>query len=274
MSRRGTSLFELMVALLLTGLLAALTWQILAAAAFRLRDRSERISLDQALRVAGGAARSALEPLGRDSAAGADLLTAEPDGFVARATRGTGVLCAAAMDQLSVRAGPGWWLAPRAAVAGRDSLLVGTVGEPWRWIALPLLADALPGRCPDGSPALRLTVSVPPATLPALGPGSPIELFEDVEFRVYASGGAGWVGLRALATGGSIEPLAGPFGAAGLRVAYASRSGASTVAPGDAASALISLGAYTEPAGGVGMARVDRVAPDSAALFIALRNPR
>jgi hypothetical protein len=274
MSRKGTSLFELMVALVLTGLLAALTWSILAAAAFRLRDRSERISMDHALRVAAGAARAALEPLGRDSAAGADLLAAEPDGFVARATRGVGVLCAAAPDELSARAGPGWWVALRAPVAGRDSLLVGTVRAPWHWIALELPADPVPGRCPDGSPAIRFAVSVPPAALAALGPGSPIHVFEDVELKVYTSGAAGWVGLRALATGESIQPLAGPFGTAGLQVAYAGRSGAPTVLPGGVASALIRLGAFTERAGGVGMARLDRVAPDSVALFVALRNLR
>src|SRR5678816_2879909 len=114
MNRRGFSLLELLIALGLTSLVALMAWSILRGAAFQLRDRSERIGLEHALRVGSSAARALLEPLGQDSTAGADLALAAPDGLIARAVRGSGVVCAAGTDSLAVRSGPGWWTEVRA----------------------------------------------------------------------------------------------------------------------------------------------------------------
>ena len=47
MNRRGFSLLELLIALGLTSLVALMAWSILQRAAFQLRDRSERIGLEQ-----------------------------------------------------------------------------------------------------------------------------------------------------------------------------------------------------------------------------------
>ena len=100
MNRRGLGLLEMLIALGLTGAVSLLVWSVLQTAAFRLRDRSERIGLEHSLRVASSAARALLEPLGHDSTAGTDLTLAAPDAFIARAIRGSGVLCGAGPDSL------------------------------------------------------------------------------------------------------------------------------------------------------------------------------
>lgn len=272
MTRRGFSLLEVMIALALTGVVGVLTWSILLTASFRLRDRSERMGMEHALRVADVATRAALEPLGRDSTAGADLAFLGPDGFIARAVRGSGVLCAAGPATLTVRAAPDWWHALRAPVAGRDSLLIGTIEEPARWVAVTLANAPTSGACPDGMPALVLGAVLMPTDLAAIGPGSPLRVFEQMELRAYPSSGAAWLGLRSMSSGGSIQPLAGPFAGAGMTLNFFSRSGAGVAVPSAVSFAAWRISGITERMGGIGVARVPRSQSDSGGGSVLLRN--
>lgn len=272
MTRRGLGLLEMLIALSLTGVVALLAWSILQTAAFRLRDRSERISMEHSLRVATSATRALLESLGNDSTAGSDLVLAVPDAFIARAVRGSGVLCLASADSLQARTGPDWWSGLRAPSAGRDSLLVGTVAGAERWAVAVLDATPRSGRCPDGTPALILPARLGPADLAAIGVGSPVRIFEPIELRVYASSGAEWLGLRSMSSGGSIQPLAGPFSSTGVTFSYYSRAGTVVTVAGAVARAGLVIGGLTERAGGVGIARVIPARSDSSIGAVLLRN--
>ena len=270
LTRGGFTLVELLVAAVVSGALAVLTGGLVAASASRLRDRSERMALEHALRVSLGAAAAILEPLGADSGAGPDLSQTAPGSFVARSSRATGFLCAAASDLLHVRAGAPWWRAVRSPVAGRDSLLIATVGGADRWIAAPLLGTPATGACPDGSAALLLPTSVSPAVTARIGAGSPLRVFEPVELRIYVSGGASWIGLRQLQTGEAIQPLAGPFTGAGLSLAYtdwfAQPASASAVA-----QVTLMVRGLTSRDGGVGVAGASATRADSSMLAVSLR---
>lgn len=272
MTRRGFGLLEVMIALTLSGVVAVLTWSILQTASFRLRDRSERMGMEHALRVAAVATRAALEPLGQDSTAGADLALLAPDGFIARAVRGSGVLCDAGPATLTVRAAPDWWHAIRAPVAGRDSLLVGTIVEPARWVAINLANTPGSKACSDGMPGLVLGAALLPSDLAAIGPGSPIRVFEHIELRAYSSSGAAWLGQRNVGSGGSIQPLAGPFAGAAMTLSFFSRSGASAFLPSEVSSAGWKINGLTERMGGIGLARVPWVRADSGGGSVQLRN--
>ena len=270
LSRRGFTLVELLVAAVVSGVFAVLTGGLVAASASRLRDQSERMALEQSLRVSLGAAAAMLEPLGADSGAGPDLSQTAPGGFVARTSRATGVLCAAAPNVLLVRAGAPWWRAVRGLVAGRDSLLIATLGGADRWIAAPLLGAPLTGACPDGSAALLLPTAVSPAAAAQIGAGSPLWVFEPVELRIYLSGGASWIGLRQLQTGEAIQPLAGPFTGAGLDLAYTDWSAQPATGPAVAQVTLVVRG-LTSRDGGVGVAGPAAARADSAMLAVSLR---
>lgn len=272
MTWRGFSLFEVMIALALTGVVGVLTWSILQTASFRLRDRTERMGMEHALRVAAVATRGALESLGQDSTAGPDLASLAPDGFIARAVRGSGVLCAAGSTTLTLRAGQDWWHALRAPVAGRDSLLVGTIAEPARWVAVALASAPTSGTCPDRMPALVLGAAFTPTDLAAIGPGSPLRFFEHMELRAYTSSGAAWLGLRSVSSGGSIQPLAGPFAGAAMTLSFFSRSGAGVMLPSAVSSATWRISGITERMGGIGVARVARPQTDSGGGSVLLRN--
>lgn len=270
LTRRGFTLVELLVAAVISGVLAVLTGGLVAASASRLRDRSERMALEQSLRVSLGAAAAMLEPLGADSGAGPDLSQTAPGSFIARSSRATGFLCAAGSDLLHVRAGAPWWRAVRTPVAGRDSLLIATLVGTERWIVAPILGPPTAGACPDGSAAFLLPTSVPPALAAQIGAGSPLRVFEPVELRIYASGGASWIGLRQLQTGEAIQPLAGPFAGAGLDLAYTDWS-AQTATGSAVAQVILVVRGLTSRDGGVGIAGPNPAHADSAMLAVSLR---
>lgn len=270
LTRRGFTLVELLVAAVISGVLAVLTGGLVAASASRLRDRSERMALEQSLRVSLGAAAAMLEPLGADSGAGPDLSQTAPGSFIARSSRATGFLCAAGSDLLHVRAGAPWWRAVRTPVAGRDSLLIATLVGTERWIVAPILGPPAAGACPDGSAAFLLPTSVPPALAAQIGAGSPLRVFEPVELRIYASGGASWIGLRQMQTGEAIQPLAGPFAGAGLELAYTDWS-AQTATGSAVAQVILVVRGLTSRDGGVGIAGPNAAHADSAMLAVSLR---
>lgn len=270
LTRRGFTLVELLVAAVVSGVLAVLTGGLVAASASRLRDRSERMALEQSLRVSLGAAAAILEPLGADSGAGPDLSQTAPGSFVARAARATGVLCGAAPNLLHIRAGAQWWLAVRGLVAGRDSLLIATLAGADRWIAAPLLGAPVSGACPDGSAAFLLPTAVPPVAAAQIGAGSPLRVFEPVELRIYASGSASWIGLRQLQTGEAIQPLAGPFAGAGLDLTYTDWTAMPASGSAVAQVTLLVRGLATRE-GGVGIAGLGASHADSAILAVSLR---
>jgi len=271
LSRRGFGLIELLVATLLGAVLAMLVGKLLLTSAASLRDRTERMGLEHSLRVSVGAVRGMLEPIGIDSGSGADLSTAGPSSLIARVVRDQGVVCGAAEDRLMVRAGPWWWRALRAPVQLRDSLIVASVAGPEQWIVAPLVGNPTNGVCADGTPALVLPTELPPPSLAAVGTGSPLQVFEPVELRVYPSSAATWVGLRLAATGEAIQPLAGPFSSAGSGLTYRDRQGNVAASGPDIVMVTLGLDGLTERAGGLGLSRLDHVGSDSVRLAIVFR---
>ena len=271
LSRRGSSLAELLIALTLTGMLAVLTARVFAVTALALRDRSEGMAAEHGLRVATGAVRAALESLGEDSTSGSDLLSSAAAGFSARATRAAGVACAVSPGLLVARADAPWWSALREPVEDRDSILAADLSEPvWRVYALRAPPRAT--ICPDGTSGIELPITGDSLALGGIGPGSPLRIFENVELRLYSSAPDQWLGVRLLATGQAIQPLAGPFAAWGFGLSYEARDGLPAADPAQVAGVSFRLTALTERAGGVGLARGNAARPDSMDGFVALVN--
>ncbi|HLB53678.1 MAG TPA: hypothetical protein VJK71_01050, partial [Gemmatimonadales bacterium] len=84
--------------------------------------------------------------------------------------------------------------------------------------------------------------------------------FEPVELRVYGSSGSDWVGLRLVATGESIQPLAGPIARAGWGFEYLARDGLPALAPEEVAAVGFRIATP-----------VERGLPASVSGFVALR---
>jgi|KBSSwiStaDraftv2_1062776.scaffolds.fasta_scaffold48167_3 hypothetical protein len=271
LTRRGFALVELLVATLVGAALTMLVGRLLLESAAVLRHRSERMGLEHSVRVSVGALRAMLEPLGVDSGSGADLAAGGPSTFVARIVRGSGALCEAALDRVLIRAGPAWWRGLRIPVKNRDSLIVASVAGSERWIVAPLTGNPAAGICPDGSAALVLPTAIAPSSLPSLGAGSPLQIIEPVELRIYPSSGAIWLGLRLAATGEAIQPLAGPFAATGPGLGYQDLQGNPALNGPLVAMVTMGLDGVTERAGGVGVVRLGQVQSDSVRVAVSLR---
>lgn len=256
MTERGLALIEAVVAAALTGFLALLASGTVLRAGATLNLRSERFAAEQALRAANGSLRFLLESNGP---AGGDLLATSSSSFATRAVRGVGVLCAADTGAVVIRRSPGFWAAARNPVAGRDSLLVGRLTDPG-WVALELRAGPVSRPCPDGTPGTALPVSLALPDLQAIGTGSPLRVFEPVELKSYLSSGSGWVGLRSITTGESVQPLAGPLRAAGLWLGWRDWSGGTASMPQAVSAVQFRITALTV-----------RSVPDSIAGFVVLK---
>ncbi|HEV8148674.1 MAG TPA: type II secretion system protein [Gemmatimonadales bacterium] len=272
LSRKGSSLIELLVALALVGVIAAVVARLLLSATMQLRDRSERITGEQALRVAANEFRAVVEGLGQDAATGADLGVMGPASLSARVTRAAGVVCAASPGLLVVHAGPDWWTALRDPVAGRDSVLAAHPADTG-WRAFAIAAPPGSASCPDGGPGISLPVAGDSLGQAGIGAGSPLRLVEQVELRLYVSAPDQWLGMRLLATAQAIQPFAGPLAASGLGITYRRRDASPALLPAEVAAAAVRVAALTERAGGVGLVRGLAPRSDSVTVFIALLNP-
>jgi len=245
-ARRGFTLVELAVALVLGLMVGGLVHRMLLHAQRLARAQAERMALNESVRVAALVLSGELGAIGYDevtpevslavgSPAGvrSDLLAAEPGAVTYLAPRGAGRVCLAAGGPIPeiVLAASSWesLRAPRAT----DSLLVFVEGNPATgsddaWIHLGVVSAGA-GSCSGGEAGIAVRVAVPagldPGAPALVTPGAPVRLAEVMQMRYYRSGGKSWFGMRSGSTGEAITPVAGPLadssaGVRGLTLIY------------------------------------------------------
>ena len=245
-ARRGFTLVELAVALVLGLLVGGIIHRTLLQGQRLARAQFERLALNENVRVAalvlagelGGIGYDEITPeassaLGYAEAIRSDLLAIAPGAVTYLAGRGGGYVCGVlpgpaaqvVMEESS-------WESPRAPRA-TDSLLVfaesdTATGSDDAWIHLGIVSVGA-GSCPGGAAGVAVQVAVPapldPAVLARVTSGSPARLAEVMQMRYYESGGRSWFGMRSVSTGEAITPVAGPLadstsGVRGLTLAY------------------------------------------------------
>lgn len=234
--RRGATLAEMAVVMLVAGILLAAAG-LLVQASHRLDDGVRRmLAARHAARDAALVLAAELDGL---AAPGGDVTLAGDTAVVLRALRGSGVVC-------GVRGGPalvvraGLWHGARAVDPARDSLLVFLEGAlPWTaatgWVRSGI-AGTGGGACDDGAAGLRLDLAAGgDPRLAATPVGAPVRTMETVEYRAYRdAAGDWWLGVRGV-TGGAwsvISPVAGVLAPRGLTLTALDSSGLpATTAP-------------------------------------------
>lgn len=221
-SRRGFTLPELLVGLVLLSMLGAILIQTGLATERSTRLARAAAQLERSFDTALDFLDSELADVGTDTSA-TDFLRLGTDSLTWRATRGVGLACQ--LSATEVRVLDVQWVGSRVPQAGRDSLMLYTGSDssrsdPVTWIALPVLGVSATNCA--GAPALRLqtwldTTLVPLNRLPAL---VPVRVFEVMQARLYSSLGAWWFGARSVSAGEAIQPVAGPLAPGGLRFTY------------------------------------------------------
>lgn len=297
-ARRGFTLVELAVALVLGLMVGGLVHRMLLNGQRLARAQAERMALHENVRVAALVLAGELGGIGYDeitleasaalgypAAIRSDLLSIAPGAVTYLAGRGGGRVCGVAPGPPAeiVIAGSSWesLRAPRAT----DSLLVFAESDPATgaddaWIHLGIVSAGV-GSCPGGEAGIAVRVAAPapldPAALARVTPGSPARLVEVMQMRYYQSGGKSWFGMRSVSTGEAITPVAGPLadssaGVRGLTLIYRNAGDGPTSDPAAVRAVEIALvGVTDQPIHGRDLRRplVDSLALTTR---VALRN--
>jgi prepilin-type N-terminal cleavage/methylation domain-containing protein len=291
LTRRGFTLIELMIALVLLGLVSTAVYKVLVNNQRVYLAQTQTIDLQQNIRA--GAAILPAEFRELDAADG-DITGMGPDSIQMRAMRQLAFVCATpvlggGLGQIALAVRPTMIYGNRQTFKQGDSILVYWEGDPTlrsddQWLPAQLQKDPDPGFCADSNvvthPAFLLTLQptwINNATLNRAGAilnGSPVRGFDKVVYRSYQAADGNWyLGQRNPAQTGTIQPVIGPLiGANGVSFTYYDTAGAVTAVPTQVAQIEIVLRARTASpirSGGTG-AQTYKV--DSLVTRVALRN--
>jgi prepilin-type N-terminal cleavage/methylation domain-containing protein len=281
LTRRGFTLVELLIGLVLMGIVSAGIYRVLVTNQQIYQAQTQRIEMQQNIRAAAAILPAELREI---SASEGDIIAMSATGIQIRAMRQLGLLCAppllgGANAVLFVRQTPLYGLRD---FAGRDSIFVYYEGDDATrlddgWVRGRITSIA-PGVCPDASPAWLLTTTLffdgalnqQPVTGNILS-GSPVRGFEHVTYQLYTSPADGrrYIGMQVYSAG--IQPLVGPLTSNGLTLAYFDSTGAATATANRVALIRMTLRAETRQA----FRQLDRSlarSVDSVTTWVALRN--
>jgi prepilin-type N-terminal cleavage/methylation domain-containing protein len=268
--RRGVTVVELLVALVLFGVCATAVTGVMRRFLAGYRATVQSIDRRQNLRIAAAFLPAELRTL---DAADGDIVRMTRTAVTIRAPRVFGMLC---RDQPVGVTGAVVLVLSDALRYGvrnvdpdTDSLWILAAGGDDRWIRAGVTAVGA-GPCADGAPGIRLGVTLPaPDGFPV---GTPVLGFETVTYRLYRSSedGRWYVGEQ---TGASLQPLLGPLTSDGLALSYLDSTGAVTADPTLVRLVDVRVRAATaQPIRDAGGALGEPV--DSLVTLVALRNNR
>ena len=288
-NRRGLSLVELLVALVILGLVTASLYRVLVNNQRVYQAQTQRIDLQQNIRAAVTILPAEFREL--DAYEG-DILAMGPTSITIRAFRVLGFICNAPNlpllplvgQQITIR--NSLLFGSRGFIAGSDQVLVYYEGDEGAraddaWTAPTLLTASGSQSCPDGAAGTRLTLlnlNITPLPVPlvvnGITRGSPVRAFEPVTYRLWQrpEDKRYYIGLS---TSSGIQPLVGPILANGLQFAYYDSTGAVTATPSLVSSIGITVRAETVQPVQVSAGSTTRaIAVDSITTRVALRNNR
>lgn len=292
--RRGVTLVELVVALTLFGIVAAIMLTMV-----RQQHRFHIGSLE--IIETKRSAQQAIDLLyGELRAAGnADIYSVSDSSIGFRTTLGTSHICAIDTARTVIvlpraRAARPARLSVFLAMPGAgDSLFILDPGDPTdgdddRWHSHVLTTAVGGGTCPlrpfglaaTSMETAGLAIGIAPALTEHVVPGAPVRFFRPASYSLYRSTGAAWMlGYSSCAAGACTarQPLSGPYlpfatrGAGGVAFDYFDRDGASTADPSRVARISVIARARSTSTLDVGHLRRQRY-HDSLAMTISLRN--
>jgi hypothetical protein len=254
-SRRGITLIDLLIALILVALLGLAMTRLLLV---QRRSAGALLAGDEARRTleqGAGWISAELAEVGKGDS-NSDLLRLGRDSLTYRAWRMTGIACLVAGNEVRLRRDLlALWRMPQP---GRDSLMLFMANDSFpgdgAWVTAPL--NGVSESDCAGRPALRLVTQLDPARLPGMAQLVPVRSFEVMQLRLYRSSGEWWLGARSVSAGEGVQPLAGPFADRGIGLSYRDTLGLETVQPENVERLQLSL----TPAGYLDSTRVS-IAP-------------
>jgi prepilin-type N-terminal cleavage/methylation domain-containing protein len=244
--RRGLTLVELLVALVVAGVVFALVATISAREQRLVGDIAADASLDQQLREG-----ASVFPIDVRGAAPGDIREAGDSSIELRTTIASAVVCDTSGGALVLppaTAGATATASTSSSIAAGDTAWLFTPGDSiddWQPHAIIGTVASSTGPCAPGGPALdpgtralarkaiRLGVAPPRAAI-----GMPLRVTRPLRFSLYRSGGGWYLGARDWNTTSgrfnTIQPVSGPFlsaASAGPMLEYVDNAGVRLTTP-------------------------------------------
>jgi prepilin-type N-terminal cleavage/methylation domain-containing protein len=269
-NRRGFSLVELMVVILLGSLLLVSTYQVLITNRRVFTIQNSKVATQQNTRAAMDVLFTELREV---SSAGGDVVAMTSNSLSVRAMREIGVVCDAlnsthaGTPQLLVRTVIDEFEAQDSVYVFADNDEFVTTDD--NWFRAYVTANDTTATCSDGSPAQRITFSGQSAAFSAdsVSTGAPVRSFEHMTYSLGTYNSETYLGR--LVAGGSWVPLVGPLtgitGSPGLEFEFLDANGATTATPGDVRQIDVTLRSWAEARGYDGDLVVDSL---SSSIFM------
>jgi len=242
--KRGFTLVELIIAIIMAGLVMGAVYQVLAKNQRFYRAQSQVTEVQQNVRAVAAVLPGDLREL---AASDGDIKAMGDSSITIRAMRSFTFACAPpdpATGAIVVRNSTTYGY--RSMDATRDSLLVfrdgdSSVASDDRWILGGLASVTTPVVCTDGSAGTLLRMSgANIGLLDSVRVGAPLRTFETVRYEYYDDGtGTWWLGVQSVSNGAwsALSPVAGPLSpGGGLRFTYLDANNNVTAVPGNVAA--------------------------------------
>jgi prepilin-type N-terminal cleavage/methylation domain-containing protein len=301
-TRRGFTMIELMMGLVLTLLVSAVTYQLLANNQRVSRGQTAHVSLQDNVRAGALIVTNELREVGYDDISAAatakmtyaplnlnrtDLVAIGAGGVSYFTMRGLAFTCSVvngAPSKVIVRLST--YSVLRTPVA-TDSLFLyvendnQTAGDD-AWVHLGITGPPANQNCPDGTAGRAFTVGFPAGltaagVMPNVVLGGPVRLAEVMRLEYYANGGKSWLGMKSMSAGGALDPVIGPLadstaGQRGLTFRYLDKANAVTTVINNVRSVEVTLKGVTDERVRGSAAKSGAIDTMSLVTTVALRN--
>jgi prepilin-type N-terminal cleavage/methylation domain-containing protein len=282
-NRKGYTLIELMVALVVLLLVTGSIYKLLVSSQRLSRAQAERVDLQSNVRTASIVIPSELRELNAvvsGTAVQNDIISGTATTIRYRAMRGIGYICQAPTTG-EIRILASTWSGLRNPVAVRDAGYVfydnnSDLSTDDTWLPITITAVDPTSNC-GGVAAYSLTISPTVAELPSIPVLTPVRLYEVMELSLYASAGQSWLGAQSI-SGLELapQPLLGPLvSGTGLALSYVDNSNTvtTTAVPGNVkAIRLTVVGLSNQSVSGYGGSSQTSVVRDTVTTQVSLRN--
>jgi len=284
-NRKGYTLIELVVALVVLLLVTGSLYKLLVSTQRLSRAQAERVDLQSNVRTASLVIPAELREL--NTVVGGtvqnDIFVKNATSIRYRAMRGIGFICQVPTTTGEIRILKSTWSGLRDPVGVRDAGFVFYDGanpdvssdDVWLQVSITNVTNSTCGT----EPAFSLTISPAVLELTSLPVRTPVRVFEVMELSLYPSGGQSWLGAQSI-SGGELapQPLLGPLVPtagleSGLLLEYLDNANNPAAAAGDVKSIKLTVVGLTNQAiakhGGSSQTSVVR---DTLVTRVSLRN--
>ena len=274
--RRGFTLVELMVALVLLLIVGGGMYALLNTMQRVNRRQTEISGMQGALRTGLQLIQTELQEVASNNGAGtSDILSMSGTAITYRAMRGMGETCS--VTTTAVKVSQASYSGLRTPASPREGLFLyvdgdtaQTADDTWLETDSPTITSST---CPDGSAAWAFSVGLTAPQVSAITVPSPVRTFERMEIGRITDGGQDWLGIRSISNGdAALIPVVGPITADGVGFSYFDLLGAATAAPAAVKTIVITLRGVTQKRANPGMGGTLATLRDSLSVRVQLRN--